>query len=412
MELCPGGSLADRLADGRRMAPDDLVPVLVQIADGLADLHRRGVVHRDIKPQNILFAANRAKLADFGVAQSDDAAGTSELTMPGTAVGTLAYLAPEILAGERATTAADVHGLGVVAFVALTGRPPRPAVSMADLVAASRSPAARVSTVAADLGPAFDDTIAAALAVRPADRPDVLAFASGLTTALGRWTRDGGPARRSSTPGGAPAGQRLADEPVPVGEATTAVAMPLMATAAIPVDRSPVGRASGGSDGRGSGSTGSIAIWGAMGAVVLAVIAFLIGRGAIAPAALPSPIPGASASAAARVAPSVSPSIQVTPVPATPSPTADPAIAALDAMGAAISAARGGPGGLKGKEANDLDKRLGSVRQALDGGDRAAALDAAQALERRVRDVVKEERDDWATRLRTASADLVRSLGG
>src|SRR4029079_3959270 len=97
------------------MAPDDLVPILVQVADGLADLHRRGIVHRDIKPQNILFAADRPKLADFGLARSDDGTASTELTSPGTAVGTLASLAPEILAGERATAAADCYGLGVVA---------------------------------------------------------------------------------------------------------------------------------------------------------------------------------------------------------------------------------------------------------------------------------------------------------
>src|SRR5438093_11693229 len=124
MELCPGGSLADRLIDGQRVSPDELIPSLVSIADGLADLHARGVVHRDVKPSNILFASARAKLAAFGLARSDGAE-ADDLTTPGTAVGTMAYLAPEVLTGETATSAADIYALGVAAFAGLTGELPR-----------------------------------------------------------------------------------------------------------------------------------------------------------------------------------------------------------------------------------------------------------------------------------------------
>ena len=71
MELCPGGSLADRLGLDRPMPPGELVPILVSVSDALATLHRAGLVHRDVKPSNILFAADRVKLADFGLARSD-----------------------------------------------------------------------------------------------------------------------------------------------------------------------------------------------------------------------------------------------------------------------------------------------------------------------------------------------------
>jgi uncharacterized membrane protein len=81
-------------------------------------------------------------------------------------------------------------------------------------------------------------------------------------------------------------------------------------------------------------------------------------------------------------------------------------------MDAAISAARGGPDGLKGKDANDLEARAADVRRALLSGDRAAALDAARKLDRRVADVTKNLGTDQATRLRTASQDLLRALGG
>jgi eukaryotic-like serine/threonine-protein kinase len=436
MELCRGGSLADRLVRGRRMAPDDLVPILVPIADGLADLHRRGVIHRDIKPQNILFGDDRAKLADFGLAQSDDGHEVSELTTPGTAVGTLAYLAPEVLAGERATAAADVYGLGVVAFVALTGALPRPAGSMAELVTSSKSTAPAVSAVTPDLGPAFDDIVGATLAVRPDDRPDALSFASGLASALGRWMRDGGPARRNAASiapvaseaqlagaalvgspslvgmGRSPAGEPAPDDP------TTAVAIPLGTTAALPVERADDRRSA---PDRTRPVGGGTAAWlgRAIVAGALLLVAFLAVVGLVGSAPPAAPGRSAAASAALRASasgPSIAPSPSVAPSPSTatpsPTPSADPARASLGAMDAAISAARGGPDGLKGKDANDLEKRTAAIRRALDGGDRDEALDLARKLDRRVADLDEHLDEDAASRLREASRDLVRALGG
>ena len=74
MELCPGARWGIDRGEGQRLTPDELIPTLVSVADGLADLHARGVVHRDVKPSNILFASDRAKLADFGLARADDPA--------------------------------------------------------------------------------------------------------------------------------------------------------------------------------------------------------------------------------------------------------------------------------------------------------------------------------------------------
>ncbi len=434
MELCRGGSLADRLTGGRPMAPDDLVPILVRIADGLADLHRRGIVHRDIKPQNILFGDDRAKLADFGLAQSDDRHGVSELTTPGTAVGTLAYLAPEVLAGERATAAADVYGLGVVAFAALTGRPPRPAGSMAELVTSARSAAPAVSTAAPALGPAFDDVVGATLAVDPDDRPDALSFASGMASALGRWMRDGGPGRRAAAASGPEAGAALlaspslvgvgrapAGDPALVDDGTTAVAIPIDPTASIPVEASdPRPRTpdqSGMSRGRATVWIGRATT---VTAFVFAVLIVVIGIALVSRLAFaPSGAPGSSAHASSAPlpsasVPSIAPSIAASPSAATasPSPTQDPARASLTAMDAAISAARGGPDGLKGKDANDLEDRTAAIRQALDAGDRTKALDLARKLDRRVADLADHLGEDQAARLRSASRDLVQALGG
>ena len=81
-------------------------------------------------------------------------------------------------------------------------------------------------------------------------------------------------------------------------------------------------------------------------------------------------------------------------------------------MDAAIAAARGGPDGLKGKDANDLENRTAEIRRALDSGDERAALDLARKLDHRVADLAKNLGADQAARLRSASQDLVRALGG
>src|SRR5262249_2987392 len=131
MELCDHGSVAGARDDvGGRLPPDRLVPIVVDVAGGLASLQARGIVHRDVKPHNILLCGTGAKLADFGLARAPD---TTRLTAAGTGAGTLAYLAPELLGGAEPGPPADVYGLGVVAFQGLTGRLPRPSGAMGDL---------------------------------------------------------------------------------------------------------------------------------------------------------------------------------------------------------------------------------------------------------------------------------------
>jgi hypothetical protein len=398
MELCPGGSLAARMGGGRRISPDELVPVLVSVADGLAELHRRGVVHRDVKPQNILFAADRAKLADFGVALAADREGLSELTAPGTAVGTLAYLAPEVLAGERASAAADVYALAVVAYVGLSGQLPRPAGSMAELVTASQVPARPLSSTAPEMGRAFDEVLGAALSPRPADRPDALAFGAGLTSALGRWSRDGGAQRWAATSAGAvgavAAGRGLPDPaPASADDVTTAAAVPLGQTAFIPSTPRGVANGRGGSPAiRRGRSAGWLLPAASLLAVAIAAVLILPRLGGLLGAPVgPSPTAGPSLASPSSVpstapSPSASPSPTAAPTPV-PTPTVDPAIAAVDAMDQAIAAAQGGPDGIKGKTAKDLQSMAAAVREALMAGDREGALSAARKLDRRISDL-------------------------
>ncbi len=130
MEYLEGESLADRLQKGP-LATGELLETAVQIADALDRAHREGLIHRDLKPGNIMMTRSGAKLLDFGVAKSTEGgpAGemaevtrTSALTAAGTVVGTFQYLAPEILSGAEADVRSDIFSFGAVLYEMATGR--------------------------------------------------------------------------------------------------------------------------------------------------------------------------------------------------------------------------------------------------------------------------------------------------
>ena len=119
MQFAPGGSLADLLAERGRLTPGQVVAVAAPVADALASAHRRGVLHGDVKPANILFTSDgEPLLGDFGVAR------TLGLVTSDQIVGTAEYLAPELLDGAQPDPRADVYSLAVVCYQSLTGRPP------------------------------------------------------------------------------------------------------------------------------------------------------------------------------------------------------------------------------------------------------------------------------------------------
>ena len=121
LEYLPGGSLAERLVRGP-LQPEEMLDVVASIAAGLDALHRGGIVHRDVKPSNVMFREDgSAALTDFGLAKG---AAYTVLTRPGQVLGTLDYLAPELIRGGEATPACDVYALGCVAFECLAGTPP------------------------------------------------------------------------------------------------------------------------------------------------------------------------------------------------------------------------------------------------------------------------------------------------
>lgn len=119
-EYVPGPSLGVRVRDGGRLAADEVVRLAIGIATGLAAIHRAGVVHRDLKPGNVLLGTDGRRIIDFGIARSLDMSQTAS----GVIMGTLGYMAPEVLSGKRAGPDADVFAWGATVLYAASGEEP------------------------------------------------------------------------------------------------------------------------------------------------------------------------------------------------------------------------------------------------------------------------------------------------
>ncbi|MFM8781267.1 MAG: serine/threonine-protein kinase, partial [Gemmatimonadota bacterium] len=178
MPFVEGESLRARLARGP-LSEAETISVLRDVARALLYAHERGVVHRDIKPDNVLLSGESAVVTDFGIAKAITAArtmvgdGSSTLTQMGTAIGTPAYMAPEQATGDPSTDhRADLYALGCMAFELLTGTPPFHGRSVHQLMTAHLSEAP--PTVAArrpGVDPGLEALVAACLAKDPAERP-------------------------------------------------------------------------------------------------------------------------------------------------------------------------------------------------------------------------------------------------
>lgn len=168
MEYMSGGTLEDRIRAGGAQPPGQAIEWLGQAARALDHAHAEGVVHRDVKPGNLLLDSDEnVHVADFGIAS---ATGTDSLTVTGTVIGTAGYFAPEQARGERATPASDRYALAAVAYELLTGR--RPFESDTPTAEATAHVLARVPSVTERTGlpRELDGVFRRALAKRPDDR--------------------------------------------------------------------------------------------------------------------------------------------------------------------------------------------------------------------------------------------------
>jgi serine/threonine protein kinase len=182
MELISGQSGAEILREKGVLGVQEALPMIVQACRGLDYAHRNGVVHRDVKPGNLLRAEDGVlKLADFGIAKalSDESA----ITQVGSVIGTAAYLAPEQAAGEQVGPQADLYALGVVTYQFLSGRLPYEAQSLTELALKQQR---EVPPPLDELNPEVPAQLAVAveraLALDPRDRyPDAEAFREAVT---------------------------------------------------------------------------------------------------------------------------------------------------------------------------------------------------------------------------------------
>jgi eukaryotic-like serine/threonine-protein kinase len=184
MEYLGGGSLEERIQESGAQEVGQALEWLDQAATALDAAHRHGVVHRDVKPANLMLDRNGAvHVADFGIAS---AAGTDSLTMTGTVLGTAGYLSPEQAQGERATPASDRYSLAVVAFELLSGRRPFESESItAEATAHVNAPVPSIAELCEGLPGELDAVFRRALAKEPMRRFETASeFVSALRAAL------------------------------------------------------------------------------------------------------------------------------------------------------------------------------------------------------------------------------------
>ncbi|MGH2358625.1 MAG: serine/threonine-protein kinase, partial [Candidatus Limnocylindria bacterium] len=196
MELVEGESLSARLERDGPLPAADAARIVAEVSDALYHAHQRGVVHRDVKPGNILLSRDgRARLVDFGIAHSL-APSAERLTQTGNVMGTLRYMAPEQLAGGDIGPRTDLYGLGTVLHEALTGQPPFAAATPVALAEAQRGPLPAMEGI----DPALVAVTHACLALEPTQRP---LHAGALADSLRAWLA-GIPVQPSPWPLGLP----------------------------------------------------------------------------------------------------------------------------------------------------------------------------------------------------------------
>ena len=194
MEYVPGGTLQSRLQKGP-LDLDEVTRIGAEIGDALGDAHSRGILHRDLKPGNIvLTTAGAPKILDFGLAGllSGPAQTATNLTRPGTLMGSLSYMAPEQLRGDADDSRTDVYAFGVVLYEMATGRRPfereRPEALMFEILHAAPQPA---RSLRPEIPGELDRIIGSCLSKDASQRPDSAGAVSQVLRRVGEATRSG-----------------------------------------------------------------------------------------------------------------------------------------------------------------------------------------------------------------------------
>ena len=200
MELIEGGTLRELLAERGPMPPHAVASVLRPVLGGLAAAHRAGLVHRDVKPENVLISDDgEVKIADFGLVRAVAAAG---ITSASVILGTAAYLSPEQVRDGNAGPRSDVYSLGILTYELFTGRTPFTGDTPLS-IAYQRLDAdvPRPSTVIEGVPPQFDEFVACATARDPGDRyADAIEMAANWTRSPKTWSCPTSGCRRHATP--------------------------------------------------------------------------------------------------------------------------------------------------------------------------------------------------------------------
>ncbi|PLS84828.1 MAG: hypothetical protein CYG60_15825, partial [Actinobacteria bacterium] len=203
MEPVPGGTLAHRLAREGRLRPEEAARIAAKVALALHEAHGKGLVHRDVKPQNVLLdEAGEPKVTDFGIALAATSASTA-LTRTAMIVGTARYLSPEQAKGDVATEKSDLYSLGIVLYEMLTGRVPFDAdnpVALALKHVTEQPPPPH--SLAPRVSPALEDATLRFLSKRPEERPRNAAVAARMLSDAA--------ARAEASPAGAEATTEIA----------------------------------------------------------------------------------------------------------------------------------------------------------------------------------------------------------
>jgi TolB-like protein len=186
MPYVAGETLRQRLDRERQLSVAEAVRIAREVADGLSHAHSHGVIHRDIKPDNIMLSGGHAVIADFGIARAVSAAGSPQITVTGMAVGTAGYMSPEQALGEREVDArSDLYSLGCVLYEMLVGEPPHNSATAQAIIARRLTEAVpSVRAVRETISEELDLVLRRALARVPADRYPTVADLAGALSAV------------------------------------------------------------------------------------------------------------------------------------------------------------------------------------------------------------------------------------